>query len=82
MLFYAYISVNIARKIKCYILKSNLILGQYNAFYFTQIAFTNFTLHEIKQCIVFLGHPLCCSKTSYFEPLRDVESDFKLVQFF
>ena len=30
----------------------------------------------------FLGHPLCYSKTSYFEPLRDVESDFKFVQFF
>ena len=25
---------------------------------------------------------LCYSKTSYFEPLRDVESDFKFVQFF
>ena len=44
------------RKIKCYISKSKLILCEYNAFYFSEIAFIGFTLHEIKQGIVFLGH--------------------------
>ena len=51
------ISVNIARKIKCYISKSKLILCEYNAFYFSEIAFIGFTLHEIKQGIVFFGTP-------------------------
>ena len=40
----------------CDILKSKLILCEWNAFYFIEIAFTGFTLHEIKQCIFFLGH--------------------------
>ena len=39
-------SVNIAQKIKCYISKSKLILCKYNAFYFSEIAFIDFTLHE------------------------------------
>ena len=51
------ISVNIARKIKCYISKSKLIICEYNGFYFSEIAFISFTLHEIKQGIVFLGPP-------------------------
>ncbi len=51
------ISVNNARKIKCYISESKLILCEYNAFYFSEIAFIGFTLHEIKQGIVFLGTP-------------------------
>jgi hypothetical protein len=33
-----YISVNIARKIKCYVSKSKLILCEYNGFYFREIA--------------------------------------------
>jgi hypothetical protein len=37
-------SVNIARKIKCYIIVT---------FYFSEIAFIGFTLYEIKQGIVF-----------------------------
>ena len=49
------ISVNIARKIKCYILKSKLIICEYNGFYFSEIAFIGFTLHEIKEGIVFFG---------------------------
>jgi hypothetical protein len=49
--------VNIAWKTKCYISKSKLILCEYNAFYYSEIAFIDFTLHEIKQGIVFLGTP-------------------------
>ena len=37
----------------CDILKSKLILCEWNAFYFIEIAFIGFTLHKIKQCIVF-----------------------------
>ena len=55
---YTCISVNITRKIKCYILKSKLIICEYNGFYFSEIAFIGFTLHEIKEGIVFLGHPV------------------------
>ena len=51
------ISVNIARKIECYISKSKLILCEWNAFYFSEIAFIDFTLPEIKQYIVFFGTP-------------------------
>ena len=42
----------------CDILKSKLILCEWNAFYFIEIAFIGFTSDEIKQCIVFLGHPV------------------------
>jgi hypothetical protein len=49
--------VNIARKIKCYISKSKLIICEYNGFYFSKIAFIGFTLHEIKEGIVFFGTP-------------------------
>ena len=38
-------------------LKSKLILCEWNAFYFIEIAFIGFTLQEIKQCIVFFGTP-------------------------
>ena len=41
----------------CDILKSKLILCEWNAFYFIEIAFIGSTLHEIKQCIVFFGTP-------------------------
>ena len=41
----------------CDILKSKLILCEWNAFYFIEIAFIGFTLHEIKQCTVFFGTP-------------------------
>ena len=51
------ISVNIARKIECYISKSKLILCKWNAFYFSEIVFIDFTSHEIKQCIVFFATP-------------------------
>ena len=27
-------------------------------FYFSEIVFIDFTLQEIKQCMVFLGHPV------------------------
>jgi hypothetical protein len=49
--------VNIGRKCKCYISKSKLILCEYNAFYFGEIAVIGFTVHEIKQGIVFFGTP-------------------------
>ena len=39
----------------CDISKSKLILCEWNAFCFNEIAFIGFTLHEIKQCIVFFG---------------------------
>ena len=42
---------------ECYISNSKLILCEWNAFYFSEIAFTDFTLYEIKQCIVFFGTP-------------------------
>ena len=47
------IFVNIAWKMHCDILKFKLILCEWNAFYFIEIAFIGFTLHEIKQCIDF-----------------------------
>jgi hypothetical protein len=46
-----------ARKCKCYISKSKLIPCEYNAFYFSEIAVIGFTVHEIKQGIVFFGTP-------------------------
>ena len=45
-------------EMNCDLLKSKLILCEWNAFYFIEIAFIDFTLHEIKQCIVFLGQPV------------------------
>ena len=51
------IFVNIAWKMNCDILKSKLILCEWNALYFIEIAFIGFTLDEIKQCIVFFGTP-------------------------
>ena len=41
----------------CDILKSKLIVCEWNAFYFIEIAFIGFTFDEIKQCIVFFGTP-------------------------
>ena len=52
------IFVNIAWKMNCDILKSKLIVCEWNAFYFIEIAFKGFTFDEIKQCIVSLGHPV------------------------
>jgi hypothetical protein len=49
--------VNIAWKAKCYVSKSKLIFCEYNAFYYSEIAFIDFTLHEIKQGMVFFGTP-------------------------
>ena len=51
------IFVNIAWKMNCDVLKSKLILREWNAFCFIEIAFIGFTLYEIKQCIVFFGTP-------------------------
>ena len=45
------------QKIESYISKSKLILCEWNAFYFSEIVFIDFTLPEIKQCIVFFGTP-------------------------
>ena len=47
----------------CDILKSKLILCEWNAFCFVETAFICFTLHEIKQCIVFFGTPGILRKT-------------------
>ena len=49
--------MNIAWKTKCYISKFKLILCEYNAFYYSEIDFIDFTLHEIKHGIVFFGTP-------------------------
>ena len=46
-----------AWKMNCDILKSKLIVCEWNAFYFIEIAFIGFTFDEIKQCIVFFGTP-------------------------
>ena len=51
------IFVNIAWKLNCDILNSKLILCEWNASYFIEIAFIGFMLHQIKQCIVFFGTP-------------------------
>jgi hypothetical protein len=68
------ISVNIAQKIKSYILKSKLIICEYNGFYFSEIAFIGFTLHEIKEGIVFFGTPSStqdfCEILAYFSHLK------------
>ena len=50
MLFYA--------NLPHYVSKSKLILCEWNAFCFSETAFIDFTLHEIKHCIVFLGQPV------------------------
>jgi hypothetical protein len=41
----------------CYLSKSKLVFSECNDLYFIAIAFIAFTLHEIKHCPVFLGHP-------------------------
>ena len=48
----------------CDILKSKLILCEWNAFYFIEIAFIGFMLDEIKQCIVFFGTPGTMSRSN------------------
>ena len=52
---------------KCDISNSKLIFCEWNAFYFIEIAFIGFRLHEIKQCIVFFGTPGIYQET---KPLR------------
>ena len=49
----------------CDILKSKLILCEWNAFYFIEIAFIGLMLDEIKQCIVFFGTPSICNEIVY-----------------
>ena len=61
------IFVNIAWKMNCDILKSKLIVCEWNAFCFIEIAFIGFTFDEIKQCIVFFWdtrYVLCVSDIS------------------
>ena len=53
----------------CDILKSKLILCEWNAFYFIEIAFIGFTLDEIKQCIVFFWN------TRYTKRHEDVHNN-------
>ena len=47
--------------------KSKLILCEYNAFYFSEIAVIGFTVHEIKQGIVFWGTPGSSSEELVFK---------------
>ena len=54
----------------CDILKSKLILCEWNAFYFIEIAFIGFTLDEIKQCIVFFGTPGIYVADKNFKPTK------------
>ena len=50
----------------CDILRSNLIPCEWTAFYFIETPFIGFTLHEIKQCIVFWGTPgTFCTQFSF-----------------
>ncbi len=49
---------NIARIIKCDISKSKLALSTCNGVYFSSTALIVFTLYEIKQEKIFLGHPV------------------------
>ena len=49
---------NIARIIKCDISKSKLALSTCNEVYFSSTALIVFTLYEIKQVKIFLGHPV------------------------
>ena len=51
-------SDNIARIIKCDISKSKLALSTCNGVYFSSTALIVFTLYEIKQVKIFLGHPV------------------------
>ena len=62
------IFVNITWKMNCDILKSKFIICESNAFYFIEIAFIGFTLHEIKQCIVFFG---TLGISIYMHPLQN-----------
>ncbi len=49
---------NIARITKCDISKSKLALSTCNGIYFSSTALIVFTLYEIKQVKIFLGHPV------------------------
>ena len=51
-------SDNIARIIKCDISKSKLALSTCNGVYFSSTALIVFTLYEVKQVKIFLGHPV------------------------
>ncbi len=53
-----YSSDNIARIIKCDISKSKLALPTCNGVSFSSTALIVFTLYEIKQVKIFLGHPV------------------------
>ena len=55
----------------CDMLKSKLILCEWNAFYFIEIAFIGFTLHKIKQCIDFSGTPGILGNLRFTERQRD-----------
>ncbi len=57
MLFYAIIFRFFHKRFTFETSKSKLILREYNAFYFSEIAFIGFILHEIKQGIVLFGTP-------------------------
>ena len=57
-------SDNIARIIKCDISKSKLALSTCNGVYFSSTALIVFTLYEIKQVKIFLGHPVYIEKNS------------------
>ncbi len=58
---------NIARIIKCDISKSKLALSTCNGVYFSSTALIVFTLYEIKQVKIFLGHPVYNNKASKFK---------------
>ncbi len=65
-------SDNIAQIIKCDISKSKLALSTCNGVYFSSTALIVFTLYEIKQVKIFLGHPVYCihiSRISFYNLL-------------
>ena len=57
-------TVNIARKIKCYVSISKLALSECNGTYLSAIAFVVLMLHDVKQGIVFFGTLSTCSTGS------------------
>ncbi len=59
-------SDNIARIIKCDISKSKLALSTCNGVYFSWTALIVFTLYEIKQVKIFLGHPVLQSTSTLY----------------
>ena len=64
--YFGCISLNIACKFKCYTSKSKLVLCECNANDLYFIIILAFTLHEIKQCPLFLENRYCETSFLFF----------------